>query len=204
MENEKNGVSALEFLQYLLYYTGENPKIVESLEISKLINVDRKILPKFNAEIDFIEKFKFPKFLIIVDKLIHVYLIGEEINKMKAHVVEIIGHDLNKYEVSTAELIKIIRKNLNNDKDLYLPMSFYRKVIFISPNYSTRTELTDDEVTVFSKNDVVRNFMDLGSWSAKIEDYSLDDREDFKAHTVEILRYLLNDKKWLYFFEILM
>lgn len=184
-------MTSREFIEHFLYYTFNNPKIVESLEIAKVISTEREILPVFR-DLEIVEKFKKPKFLILIDKLIYVYLITSDSRGL--NVIEIIGDEIFYYYTNKTKLLNIIKGRLKEDENLYLPLPFYRKIIFINPDYSNREPLTDKEVTVFSRNDLTGSFWGTkSSWSTKIEDYSLENRSSFTDYTREILAYLVGE-----------
>lgn len=182
-----NNLKTNEVIEYLLYYRANKESIRECLEIAKL-DLDFPLIPKPHLELEFIERFKNPKFLIIVDKLMYVYIFGEK-SGSNIHYLEIIGNETT-YNIQRVESVrKRILKRLREDFYLYLPLSFYRKVIYIEPKTDT---LTDDDILCVTRNELTKPMTTQTTWHTKKETYSAN-RDGFNLYFEELLTRILRE-----------
>lgn len=178
-----------DVIEYLLYYRANMDSLRDCLEIAKL-NIDIPLTPKPHLELEFIERFKKPKFLILVDKLLYVYIFGES-DKSKVHYLEIVGNETH-YKTQRVETIrKEILKKLREDFQLYLPLSFYRKVIYIHPKGDT---LTDEDILCITRNELTKPLTTKTTWHTKEETYTAN-REGFEVYFETLLNKILEEVK---------
>lgn len=184
--------NAREVVEHLLLITGSNPKIVDSLEIAKVINDEREITSKYVDDMDFLDNFKKPNFLIIIDKIVHVYMFGKRESKANFNVIELLGNQAFHYHISKMKFIDKVQKDLAEPERDYLPISFYRKIIGIKPDYSERELLDDEEINLFIRNDLLYPLWRLSGWKHnKLEDYGMENRNDFEERAEKIIEYII-------------
>lgn len=135
----------------LLYVSGNNPLLRKSLQLVHILNdSDRNWESKPHIELYFLDAFKKPKILTIIDKQIHTYIIGDIAKGRTYNILNVEGFTTNLLVISKGDLNKRISTYARESMKLFLPESFVQRIIFISPDYENKL-LTDNNVFIFNK-----------------------------------------------------
>lgn len=106
-----------------------NPNTEKQFRAAHIIAEDRQWSAKSHPEYPFLKYFFDPKFIVIISKQIHVYIIGDKDKGNKYHVLNIEGYHGDHYVINKNELTDII-KNTVKEK-LFLPNNFYDRIIYM-------------------------------------------------------------------------
>ena len=81
-----------EIVEGLLYNTHHRDILIKCLSAMHVLNdTDRNWKPEQHTEFHFIDNFQTPYFLMVVDKLVHVYLIGDRAKNRSFNILDIEG-----------------------------------------------------------------------------------------------------------------
>lgn len=144
-----------------------NPALEIFFRAAHIINdTDRKWQPVAHEEIGFIHKFQNPKFLVIIDNQIHVFLFGDpyvdEFGKERGfHVFVIDGYNCKHTALDKKKLIEEIKFLVNQEK--FLPEEYMNRIIYMDNN----------EVYIFNKIGGKKLFS-KSTWSIGTDIYSVD------------------------------
>lgn len=106
-----------------------NPKAEPLFRVAHIISDERQYSAKGHPEYPFLKYFFDPKFIVVISKQIHVYLVGDKDKGKKYHVINIEGYHADHMVVALRELTGIIKKTVN--EKLFLPNNFYDRIIYI-------------------------------------------------------------------------
>lgn len=128
-------MTAKEITEAILYLNPNTYKLFRAAHI--LNDSDRNWKPKEHNEYPFISAFKNPKFLVIINLQIHVYIIGDVVNtdinkKFKSyHIIDIEGFSANHMTRKKSELTDMIKSYIKEKK--FMPDQFYDRIIYMKP-----------------------------------------------------------------------
>lgn len=167
-------MTAKDVVEALLYI---NPDTYNSFRAAHIINdLDRNWKAKEHSEYPFISKFTNPYFLIIIEKQIHVYIIGEKFKEKSYNILNIEGYNADHMIMTKGELIDNISKTIK--EKVYLPPNFSERIIFIKNN----------KLFVFNKVTFKGNiFSKAAYWSIGTDIYSVDN-PTYKLSAYDILK----------------
>jgi len=124
-----------EITEAILYLNPDTYKIFRAAHI--LNDTDRNWKAKEHNEYPFIHAFKDPKFLVIIDMQIHVYIIGDSVDQDKKfktyHIINIEGFNADHMTRKKAELTNMIKENAKEKK--FMPDPFYNRIIYMRPGH---------------------------------------------------------------------
>lgn len=106
-----------------------NPKVESLFRAAHIISDDRKYGPKGHPEYPFLKHFFDPKFIVVISKQIHVYIIGDKDKGKKYHIVNIEGYHADHMVITLRELTGLIKTTVN--EKLFLPNNFYDRIIYM-------------------------------------------------------------------------
>lgn len=116
-----------------------NPNVKPLFSAAHIISKERNYGPKAHPEYPFLKNFFDPKFIVIISKQIHVYIIGDKDKGKNYHIINIEGYHADHLVISLKELTKVI-KNTVSEK-LFLPNNFYDRIIYMH----------NDELFIFNR-----------------------------------------------------
>ena len=124
-----------EVIEGLLYISENREILTECLTACHILDEDRDWQPVEHSEFYFLDNFKYCNFLEIIDKQIHVFLIGSRVKGQSYAVLQIEGFNCELLTLSKTELVTYV-KDLGKEVDeMYLPELFGQRIIFIKPDY---------------------------------------------------------------------
>lgn len=172
----------------ILYASGDNPVVRECFELCHIIDNERNWQSVPHVHLYYLDAFKKPYFLYIIDKQIHVYIIGDKSKGMSYNVINIEGMMSQHYCINKSKLRQLIYNSANDVKQLYLPESNYQRIIFIKPDYDTNT-LNDNHIYVFNKFSHSAKstiFHNSSTWTIGHNVYDVNQRE-YSTNAYKIL-----------------
>lgn len=117
-----------------------NPYTENLFRAAHIINdTDRNWKAKAHPEYKFLKYFFDPKFIIIISKQIHVYLVGDKDKGKTYHIINIEGYHADHMIIALGELTKVIKKTVSSK--LYIPDNFYDRIIYV----------TNEELFIFNR-----------------------------------------------------
>ena len=180
-----------EIIEGLLYITDNRELISKCLMACHVLNdTDRDWGPIQHSEFHFLDDFKYCDFLVIVDKLIHVYLIGEKPKGRSYNILQIEGFTCELLTMSKTELTKHIKEQAKEVQKMYLPDGFIQRIIYLKPDYKNNIV----EPFIFNRQQLDDKLFKPGKWNFGTDIYSLNQPEyDTKAEDIlkEILKEIL-------------
>ena len=181
-----------EIVEGLLYNTHHRDILIKCLTSMHVLNgTDRNWQPVQHTEFHFLNDFQTPYFLMIVDKLIHVYLIGNRGKNRSYYILDIEGNNTDLLNLPKSELVNYIKEQSKETSKLYLPELFGSRIVFIKPDYINNL-LGNDDVYIFNKQSLDNNIFRKGVWSTGHDVYSVNQPE-YELETTTILREILKD-----------
>lgn len=168
-------------IEGLLYVNGNHENIRKCVELCHLDKWESKP----HLELFFIDKFKFPKFLMIVDKLVHVYVIGDKDKNRAYNILKIDGFNAQHMLLTKSEIRVNIKEDSEIDDELYLPDAMLKRIIYIEPSFDGVS------VVVFNKHDL-KKLWTTGDWTIGTDCYSADLKRH-SLHPYQILQNILGE-----------
>lgn len=176
----------------ILYVSGNNRLVKNAFEICHILNdTDRNWQSKPHIELFYLDNFKQPYFLMIIDKQLHVYVIGEKSKGQTYNIIGIEGFSSEHYTLSKGEFKNKIKKDANENRKLYLPEGFNQRIIFIKPDYN-RNMLTDDNIFCFNRQSANGTLFTSSTWSLGPNVYSVTQSE-YKTSANDILNEIFKE-----------
>lgn len=106
-----------------------NPNVKPLFKAAHIISEERQYGPKAHSEYPFLKFFFDPKFIVVISKQIHVYIIGDKDKGKKYHVLNIEGYHADHLVITLKELTEIIKTTVS--EKLFLPNNFYDRIIYM-------------------------------------------------------------------------
>ena len=176
----------------LLYVSGGNELVRHCFELCHILNkTDRNWESKPHLELFYLDNFKYPKFLMIIDKQLHVYVIGEKAKGKTYNIIKIDGFTAEHYTINKSELKNYIVNDTKEAKKLYLPDNFGQRIIFIKPDYENNI-LPDNNLFIFNRLSSTGNIFAKSTWSLGVDIYSMDPIE-YDTDASEILKAIYDE-----------
>lgn len=116
-----------------------NPDVKPLFTAAHIISKERQYGPKGHPEYPFLKNFFDPKFIVVISKQIHVYIIGDKDKGKKYHIVNIEGYHADHMVMTLKELTGVIKETVN--AKLFLPNNFYDRIIYMH----------NDELFIFNR-----------------------------------------------------
>lgn len=158
----------------------QSPELEKFFKASHIISRERNWKAKKHDEFYFLNKFKDPRFIVVITNQVHVYIIGDESRKKSYNIINIEGFNADHLVISKGELISLIKKTVSEKQ--FLPdnpnriIYMYHEVLFIF----NRTN--DNNKNMFSKS----------RWSLGTDIYSADART-YTTDARQILQAILSE-----------
>lgn len=107
-----------------------NPYTEPLFRAAHILNdTDRNWKAKAHPEYPFLKYFFDPKFIVIISKQIHVFLIGDKDKGKTYHILNFEGYNVEHRVMTFTELTHYI-KDIVSEK-LFLPNNFYDRIIYM-------------------------------------------------------------------------
>ena len=178
-----------DVIEGLLYLTTQRKMTIECLKACHVLNdTDRNWQPVQHTEFHFLDDIKYCSYLMIVDKQVHVFLIGERSKGRTYIILDIEGFTCDLLTMSKGELIKYIKDGCKENEKLYLPESFGQRIVFIKPEYING--LTT--VYIFNRQTLDSNMFRKSMWNFGTDIYSVGNKE-YETKADDILREIMKD-----------
>lgn len=170
-----------DVIEGLLYVNGNNENVKKCLELCHL----NKWESEPHLELFFLDKFKFPTFLVIIDKLMHIYIIGEKDKARTYNVLKIDGFNAQHTLLTKSEIRTAIKEDSETDEELYLPDAMIKRIIYL------QSELDNYDVVIFNRHDL-KKLWTTGEWSIGVDIYSAKNSR-YTLHPYNILQNMLSE-----------
>ena len=154
-----------EITEAILFQCPDVYPIVYAMHV---LSEDRQWIAKEHKEFPFIKYFTDPKFIVIIDKQIHIYIVGDADKKKsssvryKRHIINLEGYHADYMVLSRNELSAKIKETAK--EKLFLPDGFYDRIIYMhkdecavfnrvtalnSPMFTTKSKWTVGADTIY-------------------------------------------------------
>ena len=165
-----------DVIEGLLYVSGNSEAVRNALELSHILSEERQWVATPHLELFYLDRFKRPTFLCVVDKIYRVYIIGEREKGQSYNVLEVDGFTTTHLTISKGELKKRMLQVAKETRDQYLPDTFSQRLIYIKPNYTFGT-ISDEDIYIFNRLEDTGTLFTPSKWSMGIDIYSTENRE---------------------------
>lgn len=167
-----------DITEAILYINKDTYKAFRAAHI--LNDFDRNWKPKEHIEYPWLKAFYEPKFLIIVEQQIHVYIIGDIFKGKSYNVINIEGYQADHMCLNKSQITEQIRNNVK--EQLYLPESLNERIIFID----------DRKIYVFNRKTYKGNMFSKSKWSLGTDIYSVS-VQTYDTNANEILKNIYDE-----------
>ena len=167
-----------EIIEAILYKSQNREYMEECLQICHILNdTDRNWQPVEHTELFYAENFSNPYYLMIVDKQIHVYLIGEKDKGKTYNVLNIEGFNYEKLTLAKSAIIKHITDNLKDSQKQFLPSPLSQRILYINKQRDI-LETVENNMYIFNRVTGDDNILKRNSkWTVGYDIYSADQPE---------------------------
>lgn len=169
-----------EITEAILYL---NPSTYKHFRAAHIINdSDRQYKPVAHPEYPFISAFKDPKFLVIISKRIHVYIIGEKAagKGKRYNIINIEGFSADHMTLTKSNLTGLIKKTVS--EKLFLPYSYQDRIIYMH----------DEELFIFNRQDIKGTIFSKSEWTLGINIYDASIKS-YKTNAWDILKAIYGE-----------
>lgn len=178
-----------EVIEGLLYVTNHREILSDCLKACHVLNeYDRNWQPIQHSEFHFLDDLKYCSFLEIIDKQIHVFLIGERSKGRTYNILNIEGNSSNLLILSKGDLIKHIKNEIKKVDLLYLPEAFGQRIIYIKPDYVNNIY----ETFIFNRQEMNNKMLKKSKWTFGTDIYSVNQPE-YETRAEDILKEILGE-----------
>lgn len=178
-----------EVVEGLLYITNHRELTIDCLKACHVLNdTDRNWEPVQHSEFYFLDDFKYCEYLMVIDKLIHVYLIGEKPKGRSYNILQIEGFTCDLLTLSKTELIRYLKEQNKEVQQMYLPEGFGQRIIYLQPDYKNNIV----EPFIFNRQSLDEKLFKPGVWTMGVDIYSTNQKE-YEIKTDEILKQILGE-----------
>lgn len=178
-----------EVIEGLLYLTNNRDLTTQCLRASHVLNnVDRDWGPVQHSEFYWLPSLLYCTYLIIIDKQVHVYLIGDRVKGQTYNILNIEGHFCEHLALSKGEFVKHLKQQSKDTDKLYLPEQFGQRIIYLKPDYVNNL----CNSYIFNRQTFNNNMFRKSTWTLGTDIYSVDQKE-FETKAEDILREILKE-----------
>lgn len=186
-----------EIIESLLYVAESQYAMRQNLRICHVLNdSDRNWEPIEHNEFHFINNFKNPYFLMVVDKQVHVYLIGEKDKGKTYNILNIEGNNTELFTLAKTGLIKEITDTLKESQEQFLPSPLSQRILYINkirkPVYDELTYHQNTEIYIFNRTDKNDKILRKSKWTLGTDIYSAA-LPEYTTSVNEILKECLKE-----------
>ena len=167
-----------DVIEALLSICPNSHKYLKAMHI--INDTDRNWQARRHDEYPFISAFSNPKFLSVINKQIHIYIIGDTFKKRNYNILNIEGFSANHMILSKGELKNHIKENVK--EKVFLPDNGNERIIFIS----------DDNMYIFNRMGFKRDMYAKAEWTFGTDIYSMDVPK-YNTSATEILNNICDE-----------
>ena len=152
-----------------------------------LNDTDRNWSPNPHSEYPWITAFTNPYFLMVVDKQVHVYVIGNKDKGKTYNVLNIEGYSCEHWTLAKSGIIKNITDSIKESQRQFLPSPISQRIMLLTPwreGYSMKFE---DNIYIFNRQARDDNMLKKSKWSIGLDIYSTNQPE-YTTSVAEILK----------------
>ena len=159
------------------------PKAAVPLWVANVISDERFWGAVEHKELTFMRYFLDPRFLIIVESQIHVYIIGDPVAKNAYNIINIEGFHVDHFVISKQQLREEIKSAVSEPR--FLPDAYVKRIIFMH----------DQDLYVFNRFDD-KKLLSKTQWTigtdiydANAKGYSISINDLFREIEDEFKKY---------------
>lgn len=149
-----------DIVEAILYMNSNSYKYLKAIHV--INNTDRNWTAREHKEYPFIKAFSNPSFLVIINKQIHVYIIGDNFKQRNYNIINIEGFNSNHMIMSKGELKKHIKESVK--EKVFLPDNGNERIIFIK----------NEKIYIFNRVGFKRDMFSKSEWTFGTDIYSMD------------------------------
>ena len=169
-----------ELVEGILYMNPTLELLFRAAHITN--NEDRNWKPVEHNEIGFIHKFTAPKFVVIVETQIHVFIFGDPYtdefgNERGFHVYIIEGPNCKHTAVDKKKLIDEVK--LLTSQERFLPEGYMNRIIYMDAH---------GLLYIFNKSDGKSNFFSKSTWTYGTDIYKVEPNNQEPMSAEKILK----------------
>lgn len=167
-----------------LLYSCKNPYFERNLRLAHITNnTDRNWKPVEHKEYYFTDMFNDANFVIVINKQIHVYIIGDITKNRTRIVLNVEGNTTNVWNLNKKELVDKIADTINEAKDEFLPLGIVQRIIFLGSN---------DNNCVFNRYAINDNLLRKSKWTIGVDMYNASNPQ-YDTNARQILQACLKE-----------
>ncbi len=167
-----------EITEAILYL---NPNTYNQFKAAHIINdSDRNYKPKAHPEYPFINAFKDPRFIVVISKRVHVYIIGDRSKGQRYNIINIEGFTADHMTLTKGLLTSQIKNTIN--EKLFLPYSYQDRIIY----------MYNDELFIFNRQEIKGTIFSKCEWTLGINIYDASIKS-YKTSGYEILKAIYGE-----------
>lgn len=179
-----------EILNALLFHSNPNMRIHQFINIFGKRN--EKYEPKDHTEFHFIKNFNNPNIVVILNKTINAYIIGDRTERQNRSIISIKGDVSYLYNETKVQLIKRIRSEIKSEEDDFIPEQFCKRIIFI-PKIKEGEDHNLNEIQAYFFNKISNgSLLRRGEWTITPDIYNLEERK-YKTDFNEIMKNIMKE-----------
>lgn len=173
-----------------------NPELEKIFRAIHVVSKDRDWKGKAHPELNFIKHFYRPKFLVIISKQIHIYIIGDSDKGHTYHILNLEGYHADYMVISKKDLNDVIKNTVS--EALFLPDDFYDRIIYIN---DIPKDVEDERNHVFVFNRVTKlnsSMFRVSKWTIGADviydvDNEINNYNDKNTNATKILAQIYDD-----------
>lgn len=178
-----------EAIEGLLYITNNRELTTKCLRASHILNdSDRNWTPVQHSEFYWLPSFLYCTYLIIIDKQVHVYLIGDRVKGQTYNILNVEGNFCEHLALSKGEFVKFLKQRSKETDKLYLPEQFGQRIIYLKPDYVNNI----CQPYIFNRQTFNSNMFRKSMWTLGADIYDVTQKE-FESRAEDILREVLKE-----------
>lgn len=173
-----------EIIEGLLFRIYNREQAIQNLKTCHILSKERDWQAIEHPEFYFLDKFLDPYYLIIIDKQIHVYIIGEKSKGKALYILNVEGFNTELWNMSRGDLVEKIKETVKWSNSQYLPNNVYQRILFID-NYKNQSE-------IYCFNRIAKDdrILKKSKWSIGTNVYSVSNPE-YNTSGVDIIKEML-------------
>lgn len=175
-----------EVIEGLLYKIYNKEEAIKNLKTCHILSKERNWQAKEHEEFYFLDKFLDPYYLIVIDKQIHVYIIGEKSKGKSFNILNIEGFNTELWNMSKGDLVEKIKETVKWSNNQFLPNNIFQRIVFID-NYRNNSE-----IFCFNRIAIDDRILKKSKWSIGSDIYNMSNPE-YKTSGIEIIKEMLKD-----------
>lgn len=159
----------------------QSPETEKFFKAAHIISRERNWKAKKHDEFYFLNKFSNPRFIVVINNLVHVYIIGDESHKKNYNIINIEGFTANHLVITKGELIKLIKDTVS--EKLFLPNNHSNRIVY----------MYQEVLFIFNQVDSTQKGMfSTSQWSLGTNIYEVG-AKTYKTDARQILQAMLSE-----------